>query len=163
MTTLEPPEDFVGRDPIFGPLKRAFEEMDPVPDGLAERVLVALALEDLELEYELLTMVHRSAQLSGIRSTTEKTMIEFSSAGLTVMLRVGPSDPQHCRIDGWVSPAQPLTAVLWQGKSAVRGDVSAQGRFEFPSVPRGLTRLELLPADGSTGPAPTFRTTLFEI
>ena len=58
------------RDPMLDALKRTFEELDPVPSGLTEKILVAVALEDLELEYELLTMVHRSQQLAGVPAET---------------------------------------------------------------------------------------------
>ena len=67
------------RDPMLDALKRTFEELDPVPSGLTEKILVAVALEDLELEYELLTMVHRSQQLAGVRSgDDQKLVLEFT-------------------------------------------------------------------------------------
>ncbi len=162
MTTQHPDS---GRDPLFDVLKTTYQEMDPVPDGLAERVLVALALDDIDLEYELLTMVHRSEQLAGTRSVdTHKTVLEFSAPGVTVMLRISPIDDNHRRIDGWVTPAQPLTAALWQDRSTTEASVGAHGRFEFDFVPRGLTRLDLLQSgDGHLARTTAFRTTLFEI
>lgn len=164
MTTHSPAER-PDRDPIFDTLRDAYAEMDPVPDGLADRVLVALALDDLDLEYELLTLVHRSEQLAGVRSRDDtKTVLEFTADGLTVMLRVSTVDSGHRRIDGWVSPAQSLVASLWQEHATLEAAVGAQGRFEFDAVPHGLTRLDLLRVEAAGAERSTaFRTTLFEI
>lgn len=153
------------RDPLLDAVRRMFEELDPVPEGLTERVLVALAVDDLELEYELLTMVHRSQQLAGVRSgDDQKLVLEFTAPGLTVMLRVSPVDGGHRRIDGWVTRTSDagggeLTASLWQDAGTTTAAVGQHGRFEFADVPAGLSRLDL----ASSGDDPEFRTTLFEI
>lgn len=155
------------RDPLFDALKRTYEELDPVPTGLTEKVLVAVAMDDLELEYELLTMVHRSQQLDGVRGADDhKLVLEFTASGVTVMLRVSQVDAGHRRIDGWVvrqSDAKgelvELTASLWQEAGTSSAPVGNHGRFEFAKVPAGLTRLDLVEA----GNDPAFRTTLFEI
>ena len=63
------------RDPLLVAIKRMYSELDPVPDGLTERVLVALAVDDLELEYELLTLVHRSQQLAGVRGGDDQKLV----------------------------------------------------------------------------------------
>lgn len=154
------------RDPLLVAIKRMYSELDPPPAGLTERVLVALAVDDLDLEYELLTMVHRSQQLAGVRSgDDQKLVMEFTAPGVTVMLRISPVDAGHRRIDGWVTrtadakaDAPELTASLWQENGTHTAPVGAHGRFEFASVPRGLTRLDLA-ADSDSA----FRTTLFEI
>jgi hypothetical protein len=155
------------RDPLLVAVKRMYAELDPPPAGLTERVLVALAVDDLDLEYELLTMVHRSQQLAGVRSgDDQKLVMEFTAAGITVMLRISPVDAGHRRIDGWVTPTadatrepSELTASLWQEQGTQTSSVGAHGRFEFASVPHGLTRLDLSGTDSD----PAFRTTLFEI
>jgi hypothetical protein len=152
------------RDPLLGVLKNAYEVHDPMTEGLIDRMLTALAVEELDLEYELLTMVHRSSQLAGTRGANDdKLVMEFSAAGVTLMLRISPVDAQHRRIDGWVSPARPLTASLWQDAATMESAVGAHGRFEFDVVPRGLTRLDLLQAGSGPSPTTAFRTTLFEI
>ena len=51
-----------------------------------------------------------------------------------------------------------LTASLWQEAGTATSPVGSHGRFEFASVPSGLTRLDLV-ADRDSA----FRTTLFEI
>lgn len=152
------------RDPLLVAIKKMYSELDPPPAGLTERVLVALAVDDLDLEYELLTMVHRSQQLAGVRSgDDQKLVMEFTAAGITVMLRISPVDTGHRRIDGWVTrttdaDTPELTASLWQEQGTHTSPVGTHGRFEFSSVPRGLTRLDLT-ADSDSA----FRTTLFEI
>ena len=91
--------------------------------------------------------------------------MEFTAPGVTVMLRISPVDAGHRRIDGWVTrtadakaDAPELIASLWQEDGTHTSSVGTHGRFEFASVPRGLTRLDLN-ADSDTA----FRTTLFEI
>ena len=155
------------RDPLLVAIKRMYSELDPVPDGLTERVLVALAVDDLELEYELLTLVHRSQQLAGVRGgDDQKLVMEFTGPGVTVLLRVSPADKGHRRIDGWVTRntegsagQSELTASLWQEAGSHSAPVGAHGRFEFAAAPAGLSRLELTSSDGESA----FRTTLFEI
>ena len=153
------------RDPLLVAINRMYAELDPPPVGLTERVLAALAVDDLDLEYELLTMVHRSQQLAGVRSgDDQKLVMEFTAAGITVMLRISPVDAGHRRIDGWVTrttdaDSPELTASLWQEPGTHTAPVGAHGRFEFAAVPRGLTRLDL----NAAGADNAFRTTLFEI
>ncbi|MFT3968773.1 MAG: hypothetical protein QM695_00460 [Micropruina sp.] len=153
------------RDPLLVAISRMYAELDPPPAGLTERVLAALAVDDLDLEYELLTMVHRSQQLAGVRSgDDQKLVMEFTAAGITVMLRISPVDAGHRRIDGWVTrttdaDGPELTASLWQEQGTHTAPVGAHGRFEFAAVPRGLTRLDL----NASGADNAFRTTLFEI
>jgi len=154
------------RDPLLVAVKKMYLELDPVPVGLTERVLVALAVDDLELEYELLTMVHRSQQLAGVRGgDDQKLVMEFTAAGVTVLLRISAVDAKHRRIDGWVTRTPDakgelveLTASLWQEAGTATSPVGSHGRFEFASVPSGLTRLDLVSERDSA-----FRTTLFEI
>ncbi len=155
------------RDPLLVAINRMYSELDPPPAGLTERVLAALAVDDLDLEYELLTMVHRSQQLAGVRGgDDQKLVLEFTAVGMTVMLRISPVDAGHRRIDGWVTrtadgtggEATELTASLWQEQATYTAQVGSHGRFEFAGVPRGLTRLDLLATADSA-----FRTTLFEI
>ncbi len=153
------------RDPLLVAIKQMYSELDPPPAGLTERVLAALAVDDLDLEYELLTMVHRSQQLAGVRSgDDQKLVMEFTAAGITVMLRISRVDAGHRRIDGWVTRTTDagdaeLTASLWQEQGTHTSPVGAHGRFEFAAVPRGLTRLDL----NAAGSDNAFRTTLFEI
>lgn len=155
------------RDPLLDAVRRMYDELDPPPEGLTERVLVALAVDDLELEYELLTMVHRSQQLAGVRGgEAQKLVLEFTARGVTVMLRVSPVDSDHRRIDGWVTRSGDpegeqleLTASLWQEAGSSTALVGQHGRFEFANVPAGLSRLDL----SSTEDDLAFRTTLFEI
>lgn len=137
-----------------------------MPNGLADRVLVALAADDLDLEYELLTLVHRSNQLAGARTSDDcKLVLEFTGPAVSVLVRVSPAATTGRRIDGWVTQSgsalggKPLTATLWQESGTLTCPVAAHGRFEFAAVPAGLTRLDVV----GERPEEAFRTTLFEI
>ena len=55
-----------------------YDSIDPAPDDLADGVLARLAVEDLEREYELLTLVERVDLAAGTRSATDTTTDELA-------------------------------------------------------------------------------------
>ena len=164
MNTREAPG--TPRDPLLDAVREAWCTWDPVPDDLADTVLVALAMEDLDAEYELLTLVTRHDHLAGTRSDTadERVLIEFRSKDLSVLVRVSREQAGSHRIDGWVTPASGGVVSILQDNEATTIPLDSNGRFDVPAVRQGLTRLIVAP--GSIANAPSegeFRTTLFEI
>lgn len=151
------------RDPLFDVLREAWERWDPPPGDLADAVLVALAVDDLEGEYELLTLVARHDQLVGARGDgdSDRVLLEFRSAKLSVLVRVGHEAARTHRLDGWVTPATGGTVTIVQGEHTAMALIEANGRFEFPEIEPGLTRLVIAPL--AEHPLDQFRTTLFEI
>ena len=172
------------RDPLLGDLATTWASHDPVPAGLADQCLVALALEEVDAEYELLTLV-ADRGLAGVRAlpagviiapppVTERTTaaqeeltskLEFSNGRVRVVLRVVSAGPGRRRIDGWVSPADDLMVRL-RRVSAGRGPEATEtrlddGRFEFVADTGGMARVWLMPAPGEHGR--TFATALFEV
>lgn len=148
-------------DDLFPRLRRMWERRDPVPPGLADSVLVALATVDLGAEYELLTLLESSDRLAGVRGGGETVTLTFAAGDFTVMLRVsvlgegmlgagltdvGPTARSRRRIDGWVSAASALTVRLLCADGDERTtDSTAEGRFEFPDVPAGAASIWLEP------------------
>ncbi len=151
------------RDPLVDVLREAWERWDPPPGDLADTVLVALALDDLEADYELLTLVVRHDQLAGTRGDgdSDRVLLEFRSAKLSVLVRVGQETTRARRLDGWVTPATGGTVTIVQGEHTAMAVIETNGRFEFPTVGLGLTRLIIAPL--AEHPLDQFRTTLFEI
>ena len=133
-----------------------YAEVDPAPDDLADGVLARLAVEGLESEYEMLTLVERVDHAAGTRGADviapgdEATVaLEFAGASYRVLVRISTVDG-HRRLDGWVVPAVPLRVFLGrQGDAPAdtrqRADADEDGRFEFPSPVTGQVRLWLLP------------------
>ena len=60
------------RDKVFDDLAQMWERRDPMPDGLIDKVLVAMELENLDAEYELLHLVERSRELDGARGVSRR-------------------------------------------------------------------------------------------
>ena len=128
---------------------RLWQQLDPPPADLADGVLARLAAQDLE--YELLTLVESDEALAGVRSATmlrapDETgtwSLEYLGPGFRVQLRISRRNRQ-ARLDGWVSPPQPMTvmlsSVLRKG-TVLEAQVSDSGRFEFPVAPAGACRM----------------------
>ena len=136
-------------DELLEAVRKLWEQLDPPPDDLADGVLARLAAQDLE--YELLTLVDGDDALSGVRAgatlrardETGTWTLEYLGPGFRVQLRISRRD-RKTRLDGWVSPPQPMTVMLSSvlRKSAVlEAEVSDSGRFEFPVAPTGACRM----------------------
>jgi hypothetical protein len=72
--------------------------------------------------------------------------LEYLGPGFRVQLRISRRHRQ-ARLDGWVSPAQPMTvflsSVLRKG-AVLEAQVSESGRFEFPIAPSGACRMSFV-------------------
>jgi hypothetical protein len=163
-------------DQLLEAVARLYADIDPAPDDLADGVLARLAVEHLEDEYELLTLVERVDLAAGVRSAEDAvtdgddaTMtLEFAGTSYQVLVRISTVDG-HRRLDGWVVPAVPVRIFLGpQGDALARTRQSTHaddaGRFEFPAPTTGEVRLWLLPQGGdSPSAAPPFVTPPFLI
>ena len=124
-----------------------WEERDPMPSDLADRVLTAIAMDDIDAEYEVLHLVHRSTELAGTRGDDAPVTVTFASDDVTVMVHVSVTAPERRRLDGWVAgPAVDSLTVLDStgGRATVVVD---EGRFAVDDLPTGPTRLVLGFAD----------------
>ena len=143
-------------DDLLDAVAKLWEQIDPPPDDLADGVLARLAAQDLE--YELLTLVESDEALAGVRSATmlrapDETgtwSLEYLGPGFRVQLRISRRGRQ-ARLDGWVSPPQPMTvmlsSVLRKG-GVLEALVSDSGRFEFPVAPAGACRMTFVTESG---------------
>ena len=143
-------------DELLEDVAKLWQQLDPPPDDLADGVLARLAAQDLE--YELLTLVESDEALAGVRTATmlrapDETgtwSLEYLGAGFRVQLRISRRGRQ-ARLDGWVSPPQPMTvmlsSVLRKG-GVLEAQVSDSGRFEFPVAPAGACRMTFVTESG---------------
>ena len=154
-----------------------YAAIDPAPDDLADGVLARLAVEGLETEYELLTLVERVDHAAGTRAQADvitpgdqtTVALEFAGTSYRVLVRVSTVDGLR-RLDGWVVPAVPLRVFLGSHGDAAaptrqRADADADGRFEFITPLAGEVRLWLLPqsADASGAAIAPFVTPPFAL
>ncbi len=151
-----------------------YAQLDPAPDDLADGVLARLAVEDLESEYELLTLVDRIDYAAGTRgldamATEDATTValEFAGTSYRVLVRISTADGRR-RLDGWVVPAVPLQVFLGpeddsSAEARQSTDAEGDGRFEFTAPMTGRVRLWLVPqgADASGAPLAPFVTPAF--
>ena len=153
-----------------------YAEIDPAPADLADGVLARLAVEDLETEYELLTLVERVDHASGTRGPDVAApgdditvALEFAGTSYRVLVRISTVDG-HRRLDGWVVPPVLLRVSLGpaddaEGRLRQTAESDADGRFEFPSPITGEVRLWLTPQamDESGVPIAPFVTPPFRL
>lgn len=162
----------MSRDEIYDRLETVWSDRDPMPEGLVERMQalvaaeVTLALTDLD--YELMMLIERSAELAGTRSAGTGTAytLRFGTGDLDLLVRAGGRNGGGVtRLDGWVVPPADLTVRatrLADAEAELSWEtvVDAQGRFELSDLPPGLYRLWLLPHAEDAKP---FGTPAFEI
>ena len=97
-------EDFAADAALFARMRAMWEEVDPVPADLVDRMVATVAVEDLSREYALLTLVEGS-QLAAVRGETDTATLQFSDGTTSVLLHVTATEDGSRRIDGWVDAA----------------------------------------------------------
>jgi hypothetical protein len=167
----------VSDDELLESIALLYAAIDPPPGDLAEGVLARMAVDDLETEYELLTLVERVDLAAGTRATSgaasedddATVALEFAGTSYRVLVRISTVD-KHRRLDGWVVPAVPIRVFLGppgDDRADTRQSAYADedGRFAFAEAPTGQNRLWLLPQtdDESQSTPPPFVTPPFLI
>jgi len=136
-------------------LAAVYEAVDPVPDGLVERLQFGVTLDALEAEVARLQRLE--AEPAGARSgdadATSAQTVTFTSASLTTMITITPAGPDRGRVDGWIAPGGGVAVELRVVAGQLHTTADADGRFVFPDVPRGLAQFVLRPPDPQAHPA----------
>lgn len=149
------------RDPMLSELAAAWQAWDPMPPDLPDVILTAIAMEGLDEAYELLTLVERSENLLGVRSSGDgRTLIEFSANGVHVLLRVA-EDEAGRRVDGWVEPGRLTSVTITVAQTERVARILSPSRFEVDALPPGLASLSIDLVDGAD--PRRFRSPHFEI
>ena len=122
---------------VLDQLAHLYDTLDPVPDGLVERIAFGITLDALHAE---LAELQRTDDLAGVRSddVTEAQTVTFTSASLSLMITVSPVSAEVARIDGWVAPGGGATVELRTANERLQATADADGRFVFENAPRGL-------------------------
>jgi len=152
-------DDVAADAAMFARLRAAWEERDPVPAGLIDRMVAAVAVEDLSREYALLTLVE--GEYAAVRGESDTSTLQFSDGETSVLLHVTATESGDHRIDGWVDAAAAAVRLV-QGEREKSATVGEHGRFAFDGVRAGLTRVRLT-VTRADGTATEFQTPQFEI
>jgi len=152
-------EDFAADAALFARMRLMWQEVDPAPADLVDRMVAAVAVEDLSREYALLTLVE--GDLAAVRGESDTATLQFSDGTTSVLLHVSVTEDGARRIDGWVDAAA-LAIRLVQGEREFSTDPGEHGRFAFDSVPPGVSRLRLVVRDAG-GEMHDFQTPQFEV
>jgi hypothetical protein len=138
--------DLVDRAAL-GRIATLYSQLDPMPDGLIDRVQFGMTLEALHSE---IAELERSADLVGVRSDGDDvSTVTFTSARLTTMVTLTVVSTDVVRIDGWVVPGEAMAIALRLVGGNLETVSDADGRFVFENVPRGLAQFVLRPpSDG---------------
>lgn len=143
---------------LFARLRRLWGEIDPVPAGLIDRMVAAVAADGLNREYALLTLVE--GQLGAVRGETDALTLQFSDGTTSILLHVTTTASGRRRVDGWVDTAA-AEIVLRQGERERTTTPAETGRFVFDEVTPGLSRVRLTATVGDE--TRTLETPQFEL
>lgn len=127
---------------ILSSMRAFYDETDPVPDGLVERIQFELTLDRLNAEVATLTQLDLSA--SGARSSSTEAVrtITFTSESLTTMVTL-TATPDGIRIDGWTAPGSGLRVEVLLTDGPRETWTDDDGRFVFEGLPSGLAKFAL--------------------
>ena len=146
---------------ILDGIRAMYEQVDPMPADLPERVRFSLALRGLETEVARL-VAEEDPWLAGARGDEQSRTVTFDSASLSIVIRIEENKDGSVRIDGWLAPpaSREIELQIPDGTLSAVGD--ELGRFAFGAVPRGTARLVVKAAEaanaaevGQTGRGPT--------
>lgn len=153
-------EDFAADAALFARMRSMWEVVDPAPADLIDRMVAAVAVEDLTREYALLTLVD-GAQFAAVRGEADTATLQFSDGTTSVLVHVTATDDGGRRVDGWVD-APALAIRLSQGEREWSAEPAEHGRFAFDDVPPGVSRIRLV-VRGDGDEIHEFQTPQFEV
>ena len=153
-------EDFAADAALFARMRAMWQDADPMPGDLVDRMVATVAVEDLSREYAMLTLVEAS-ELSAVRGETDTATLQFTDGTTSILVHVSATEEGTRRIDGWVDAAA-LAIRLSQGEREWSTEPGEHGRFAFEDVPRGASRLRLIVRAGD-GDMRDFQTPQFEV
>jgi hypothetical protein len=131
-----------------------YDLLDPVPDGLVEKLQFDVTLDALHAEVAQLQRFELEA--AGARGddagATEVQTVTFTSESLTTMVTITHTGPDRVRIDGWAAPGGGVSIELRIAGSHLQASADADGRFVFEDVPRGLAQFVMRPSSTEAHP-----------
>lgn len=137
------PEDFA----LINSIRASWEEHDPVPDGLVERIQFELTLDALHAEVATLTQLDLATSGARGADTEAVRTVTFTSESLVTMVTLTHQPDGSVRVDGWAAPEQEsgdqLRVEVLLAGSSLETYADVDGRFVFESVPTGMAKFAL--------------------
>jgi hypothetical protein len=135
---------------ILAQVAELYDTIDPVPDGLLERIQFGITLDALHAE---IAELQRDDALAGVRGDeVSARTVTFTSSSITTMVTITELSPGRARIDGWAAPGGGVDVELRTTDGSLRTTADADGRFVFDEVPRGLVQLTVRSPAGTSQP-----------
>jgi hypothetical protein len=135
---------------ILDGIRAVYEQADPMPADLPERIRFSLQMHGLEAEVARLA-AEENPRLVRARGAEHSRTVTFDSASLTIMIRIDSDENGTVRIDGWLAPPQRREIEMQTAAETLRAASDEQGRFAFGGVPRGTARLIVRAAEHDQG------------
>jgi hypothetical protein len=128
---------------VLNALRAMYDEADPVPDGLVERIQFEITLDALEAE--LATLMQLDLAGAGARGTATEAVrtITFTSESLTTMVTLTPQPGGGVRVDGWAAPGAGIRVEVLLSGGPRETYADSDGRFVFETLPSGLAKFAL--------------------
>jgi hypothetical protein len=138
---------------LLDSLQALYDEIDPVPDGLVERIQFEITLDALHAEVATLTQLDLAGSGARSASTESVRTITFTAETVTTMVTISPQTDGSVRVDGWVAPGGGLLVeVLLAEGEARRTRADDDGRFVMEDLPAGLAKFALHTTDAVGSP-----------
>jgi hypothetical protein len=142
---------------VLSRLSSIYGRVDPPPPDLNDRVMFAIALDDLVVERRDVEVARLGGdQLvgSGARAAERIRTITFDAASRTVMMTIADRPDNLVRIDGWLAPGEAVRVELRlpEPSAARHAYADDTGRFVFEGVPHGLAQVLVHPPSGTDRP-----------
>jgi hypothetical protein len=128
---------------LLNSVRAFYDESDPVPDGLIDRIEFELTLDALHAE--VATLITMDVATANIRSAAPEAVrtITFTSESLTTMVTLTPQPYGTMRVDGWAAPGAGLRVEVLLADGSRETHTDSDGRFVFEAVPCGLAKFAL--------------------
>jgi hypothetical protein len=128
---------------VLNSLRAFYDENDPVPDGLVERIQFEITLDALQAEVATLTQLDLTT--IGVRSAATEAVrtITFTSESLTTMVTLTPQPDGTVRVDGWAAPGAGIRVEILLPSGPRETQADDDGRFVFEGLPTGLAKFAL--------------------
>jgi hypothetical protein len=133
------PSDFA----LLNSIRSYYDEHDPVPEGLVERIQFDITLDALHTEVATLTQLDMATAGTRGAATEAVRTVTFSSDSLTTMVTLTPLDDSTVRVDGWAAPGAGIRVDVLLPDGPRRTYADEDGRFVFEGVPSGLAKFAL--------------------
>jgi hypothetical protein len=128
---------------VLNSIRAYYDETDPVPAGLVDRITFRLTLDALETE--LATLMELDLAGAGVRSADTESVrtVTFTSESLTTMVTLTGEPGGTVRVDGWAAPGAGIRVEVLLDAGPRETHADEDGRFVFSGLPRGMAKFAL--------------------